>query len=86
MTSRRHSPRPRVRAVVNFQQTVSRQVRVLLCRGERHMSQHLLNRSQVCSLVEEVGSERMAERMGANRARGETTGMFHHDPIHAARG
>src|SRR5215510_4748691 len=63
--------RSRMGFVVQGEELVHGDMCIFLCGAERGMSQHFLDRPQVCSLVEEVCSKRMPQRMWADRASGE---------------
>lgn len=72
--------------VIDGQELVGGQMRVFLCRAERGVSQQFLNRTQVRAFVEQVGRIGMTERMGADRAACQATGVAGDETGDTARG
>src|SRR5439155_3807049 len=77
--------RPRMGLVVGLHQPVERHVGVALSRGKRGVAEQFLDRAQVCTAVQEVGREGMAERVGRDhREVLEGLALLRDDPLHAA--
>lgn len=70
--------------VVDGQELIHRQMGIFLSRGERCMAQHLLDGSQVCSFIKEMRRKRMSQRVGADGAAGQSTGVTGDDTGHAS--
>ncbi len=59
-----------MRLSIHLKKTCGIDVRVPLRRAQTHVSQQFLNRAQVGASLQQVGGERMAERVRADRSRG----------------
>ena len=54
---------PGVGRPVGFDKSIDRQVSILLSCSQTLMTQQLLNRPEICSIVEQVRGERVAKKM-----------------------